>query len=283
MQRVRILNKSKEEMTQHSGAEKRQVTFLSVSIIKFTDFLSKPSRVVASRLSAFIAVMTDLIAQQHGIVIANSGDSLKAFFDIAGDIKKSARNACLSAVNMLNRFTELQHRWGADEEPQFKLSVGLHSDTALVGSFGHAEKQRHLAVSQAAMFVDFIRKANDIYQTSILSSEETIEHVKSSAIFRNIDKVCMGEDKVIDLFELMDIAAKPNLDQTFIISSYSEGLKYYQDKKWGQAIKAFRRVLRHFPDDGPSKLLTIRCLDFLEHPPEYTWDGVVNMNELLAD
>jgi adenylate cyclase len=66
----------------------------------------------------------------------------------------------------------------------------------------------------------------------------------------------------------------PSIEKDLIIDVYSYGLEFFKQQKWKKALSEFRRVLRYFPSDGPSRVYTLRCLEFIEKPPPENWDGV---------
>jgi adenylate cyclase len=66
----------------------------------------------------------------------------------------------------------------------------------------------------------------------------------------------------------------PSIEKDLIIDVYTYGLEFFRQQRWAKALREFRRVLRYFPSDGPSRIYTQRCLEFIEHPPAENWDGV---------
>jgi adenylate cyclase len=66
----------------------------------------------------------------------------------------------------------------------------------------------------------------------------------------------------------------PEIEEDLLIGVFQSVLKFYQQRAWYEALKEFKRILRYFPSDGPSRVYVCRCLDFIEHPPPPHWDGV---------
>jgi adenylate cyclase len=66
----------------------------------------------------------------------------------------------------------------------------------------------------------------------------------------------------------------PEIEQDLLINVYHAGLKHYKQREWYKAIKEFKRILRYFPSDGPSRVYVARCLDSMENSPPADWDGV---------
>lgn len=66
-------------------------------------------------------------------------------------------------------------------------------------------------------------------------------------------------------------------DMQNLIKYYNEGLAFYKQRKWNDAIVQFKKALEIKPEDGPSKLYVSRCEHFIENPPPADWDGVFTM------
>jgi adenylate cyclase len=125
-----------------------------------------------------------------------------------------------------------------------------------------------------------LQSANKKYETTIIISEGTFKQVQQSVIVRELDIIrVMGRKQPIRIYELRGMERLPQIEQDYIIDAFSEGLQYYRQRRWTEAMKAFRRVLRYFPSDGPSRLYTIRCLDHIEKSPAVDWDGVFELEE----
>lgn len=62
-----------------------------------------------------------------------------------------------------------------------------------------------------------------------------------------------------------------------LLEPYNEGLGLYRKKKFKEALKLFKQVLKVRPEDGPSKLYVGRCEMLIKTPPSADWDGVFTM------
>ena len=76
------------------------------------------------------------------------------------------------------------------------------------------------------------------------------------------------------MYELLGMDHISDEKNEILIQVFGKGLAAYREQKWAPAVKQFRRVLRTYPNDGPSKLYIKRCLDFIENPPPDDWDGI---------
>ena len=59
-----------------------------------------------------------------------------------------------------------------------------------------------------------------------------------------------------------------------MLDNYARGLAAYREQRWDDALKVFASVLEAFPEDGAAKVMTARCRQARETPPQTDWDGV---------
>lgn len=62
-----------------------------------------------------------------------------------------------------------------------------------------------------------------------------------------------------------------------VLRYYNLGLEAYRQRRWDEAIEAFKKSLEIDPEDGPSQLYLQRSFDLKENPPGDDWDGVFTM------
>lgn len=262
------------------GGERRTLTVLFSDIRRFSGFseANEPEFVV-SRLSEYLTEMVDIIFKNDGTLDKFVGDEIMALFGAPYFYENHAERACRAALAMLDRLHELQEKWTADKSDSFSIGIGINSGDALVGNLGSNQVFDYTVIGNEINLGARLESANKIYQTRLLITESTFKLVKDNAVAREIDYAkVVGIHTPVRIFELCSMAPLPELEQKLKIETFSEALRLYRNRMWGDALKTFRRVLRDFPNDGPSQLYTMRCLDWLESPPDVDWDGV---HELL--
>ncbi|MFN3412380.1 MAG: tetratricopeptide repeat protein [Exilispira sp.] len=62
-----------------------------------------------------------------------------------------------------------------------------------------------------------------------------------------------------------------------LLKYYNEGIELYFNKDFKNAAIKFQKALEIDPDDGPSKLQYLRCVEYIKNPPPESWDGVFTM------
>ena len=62
-----------------------------------------------------------------------------------------------------------------------------------------------------------------------------------------------------------------------VIKLFADGRKQYKLMEFENAKKLFDQALKIDPQDGPSKVYSMRCKIYMETPPPEDWDGVFVM------
>lgn len=258
------------------GGERKELTILFSDIRGFTTFSEKHSAdVVVKKLQEYLTDMVDVIFQHKGTLDKFVGDEIMAVFGAPYFYKEHAEKACHTALEMMKRLGQIQKRWSAKKEDYFEIGIGINSGTVISGNLGASQHYDYTVIGDDVNLGARLEGANKQYGTAIIISEFTYSLVKKKAKVRELDLVRVkGKKKPVRIFELRAMEKLPKIEQDLIVDTYTAGLNYYKQHKWYQALKEFKRVLRYFPTDGPTRVYIKRCLDFMETPPMENWDGV---------
>lgn len=258
------------------GGERREVTILFSDIRGFTTFTERhTSHAVVKKLSEYLTEMVDVIFQNAGTLDKFVGDEIMAVYGAPYYYKEHAKKACLTAIEMVDRLRVLQRTWASKKEDWFQIGIGINSGKVILGNLGSAQHFDYTAIGDDVNLGARLEGANKQYGTTIIISEFTYSMVKNEAKVRELDLVRVkGKKKPVRIFELRGMEDLTSIEQELVIDVYSEGLEYYKNLNWYQALQAFNRVLNYFPTDGPSRVYVKRCMDFIENPPPVNWDGV---------
>jgi adenylate cyclase len=258
------------------GGERRTLTILFSDIRKFTTFSeTHEPEFVVHRLSEYLTGMVDVIFKYNGTLDKFVGDEIMALFGAPYYFEDHAERACQTALEMQTKLKEMQKKWRGDKNSIFDIGIGINTGKVIVGNLGSNQLFDYTVIGDQVNIGARLEGANKEYQTTIILSESTYELVKKRAKARELDYVrVMGKTKPIRIYELFGMDKIPQMEQDYLIDVFYDGLTAFRERRWADALKIFRRVLRYFPQDGPSKIYTIRCLNNIENPPPVEWDGV---------
>ncbi|OPZ69856.1 MAG: Adenylate cyclase 1 [bacterium ADurb.Bin478] len=261
------------------GGERKELTVLFSDIRKFTKFSeSHEPEVVVSRLQEYLSEMVDVVFRYNGTLDKFVGDELMAVYGAPFHFPDHAERACRTALEMVETLRQIQKRWSQDYNEYFNIGIGINTGKVIVGNLGSKQLFDYTVIGDEVNIGARLEGANKLYETTILISENTYSHVRDTARVRELDLVrLVGRRHPIRIYELRGMAPLPDIEQDLLIDVFAQGLNAYRRRCWADALYSFRRILRYFPTDGPSRIYTQRCLDQLEHPAPDDWNGVYDM------
>jgi len=261
------------------GGERKELSVLFSDIRNFTRFSeAHEPEVVAARLSEYLSEMVEIIFRQGGTLDKFVGDAIMAIYGAPYYFEDHAERACRTALEMQQRLKELQKGWPDEPFARFNIGVGINTGKMIVGNLGSRQLFDYTVIGDEVNLASRLEGANKEYETGIIISESTCRQISAKALVRELDLVrLVGRSQAIRIYELRSMDALPQLEQDYLLDLYSEGLAAYRERRWSDALITFRRVLRYFPHDGPSRMYTVRCLNYLERPVPVDWDGVYDM------
>jgi len=258
------------------GGEKLTLTVLFSDIRSFTTYCEKHApETVVHRLNEYLTRMVETIFRNQGTLDKFVGDEIMALLHAPYYFANHWEKACRTACEMISSLRELQKQWSANAEDYFQIGIGINTGTMIVGNLGAQQRFDYTVIGDEVNLGARLEGANKQYWTSIIISESTYRHVKRIARARELDLVRVkGKSKPVKIYELRSMEPLPDIEEDLIISVYHQGLRFYKQRQWYRALREFKRTLRYFPSDGPSRVYVARCLNFIEEPPPPNWDGV---------
>ncbi|MFQ5754276.1 MAG: adenylate/guanylate cyclase domain-containing protein, partial [bacterium] len=258
------------------GGERRELTVLFSDIRGFTTFSERhSSQDVVHRLNEYLTTMTEIIFQNAGTLDKFVGDEIMAIYGAPHPYKNHAEKACATALEMVARLRALQRNWSEQKLDYFQIGIGINTGKVILGNLGSSQLFDYTVIGDDVNLGARLEGANKQYGTTIIISEFTYKAVRKKALVRELDLVRVkGKRKPVRIFELCGLGTIPAIEKDLVIDVYTQALNYYKEYKWYQALTEFKRILRYFPTDGPTRVYIKRCLDFIEDPPPENWDGV---------
>ncbi|MBN2008459.1 adenylate/guanylate cyclase domain-containing protein [candidate division KSB1 bacterium] len=262
------------------GGERRHLTVLFSDIRSFTTFSEKyPPEIVVQRLSEYLSAMVDVIFKHDGTLDKFVGDEVMALYGAPHYYENHAENACNTALEMIAELDYLKNKWALEKVEGFNIGIGINTGNVLVGNLGSVQLFDYTVIGDEVNLGARLEGANKFYSTTIIISESTYNEVRKKALMRELDIVRVkGKTKPVRIYELCGMHSLPTIVTDLLIKTYGYGLELYRQRKWELALKQFRDVLHHFPEDGPTLLQMQRCIRYMKHPPPENWDSIVDFS-----
>jgi adenylate cyclase len=264
---VREIEKNPDKLV--LGGEQREISILFSDIRGFTtvsESLTPPELVTL--LNEYLSPMTRIVLEEKGTLDKFIGDAVMAIFNAPLDVPGHAEHACAAAVRMLEELKRLNEGFAERGMHTLDIGVGINTGPAVVGNMGADIRFDYTAIGDSVNLASRLEGLNKYYGSHILVSEDTCNQVSDGRfIFREVDRVRVkGKHLPIVMYELM--IANPEL-----LPYFEEGLEKYRAKQFVAAQQIFDRLVADY-SDGPSRLYSNRCAEYLETPPPADWDGV---------
>lgn len=177
-----------DEILKHTSEIKLGGELKDVSII-FTDIrgystLSEqmsPTDII-SLLNEYFGEMSEIINKYRGTIIEFEGDGILAVFGAPLTQEDHADRAFKCSVEMLKRVPDLNLRWDKDGTsrhwravglPTFRVRIGLHSGSVVVGNVGSQQRTKYAVIGDTVNTTARIESLNKTLKTIFLMSSAT--------------------------------------------------------------------------------------------------------------
>lgn len=251
------------------GGEQREISILFSDIRGFTtvsESLTPPELVTL--LNEYLSPMTRIVLEEKGTLDKFIGDAVMAIFNAPLDVPDHAGHACTAAVRMLEELKKLNIGFAERGMHTLDIGVGINTGPAVVGNMGADIRFDYTAIGDSVNLASRLEGLNKYYGSHILVSEDTRNQVtEGTFVFREVDRVKVkGKHLPIVMYELM-------IDNHDILPRFMDGLEKYRSRLFVEAQRIFDQLVSE-RSDGPSRLYSSRCAEYIETPPAADWDGV---------
>jgi adenylate cyclase len=262
------------------GGRQRRVTVFFADIAGFTSISEKttPDK-IAAILHRILNSLTEVIISRNGVIDKYIGDCIMAFWGAPLDSDKDEINACHSAIECIKAMDEINKGFRAEGLSNIDIRIGIHSGDAISGNLGSDRLFHYTVIGDTVNLASRLESANRFFMTSIIISEDTCQKTDNLFFTRELGFIKVkGKTVPIKIFEL--IGEKENVlpDKRQMVILFEQGMAYYRDQRWREAIETFNKILENYPKDWPSMIYKKRCEDLMPLHLTEDWN-VIKMTE----
>jgi adenylate cyclase len=258
---------------------KTEISVMFTDVRGFTSISEKlDAQELAVLLNGYLTEMTKVLFHHHGTLDKYIGDAVMAIWGAPFEEPGHAGRACRAGLEMIHRLHELQEQWKANGQPVLNIGVGINTGVASVGNMGSELRYGYTAMGDAVNLASRLEGLNKEYGTNIILSETTHAAVGDyQMLFRELDLIRVkGKMQPVTIYELLaEGDGAGELGE--LAGRFAQARNLYKQRDWAAARAAFEAILRHWPNDGPSKVFLERCQEYLLEEPGSDWDGVYVM------
>src|SRR3989344_2136936 len=260
------------------GGEEYVATILFSDVRGFTTFSESmtPTELVTF-LNRYLSNMTEIIIREGGVIDKYIGDAIMAFWGAPISNKNNAKDALLAATHMsdaLDIFNEENRKLGIQE---INIGIGLHTGAVVAGNMGSEHRFDYTVMGDTVNLSSRLESLTKAYGVQILASEDTLVAVGPMELkrlginFREVDCVLVkGKHKPVRIFEIYPEARSGEYNK--VAGVFSTALEYYYKGGGEKRLQMLADIEGITPNDGPSRILRERCLQFKVVPPA-DWNG----------
>jgi adenylate cyclase len=262
------------------GGERRLITIFFSDLASFTTLSEQlaPEELV-SMLNEYMSVMTEIILEENGTVDKFQGDSITAFWGAPVETEDHAYRACRAAIRQQDALVRLNESLSRRGLPALRARVGIHTGEVIVGNLGSQRRFDYTVIGDAVNLASRLEGLNKLYNTTILTSQDTVRLCGSAIAFRELDDVAVkGKVKPVRVYEVLGLQDEIDPQRAAAMVLFAEALQSYREARFGPAMERFARVLEMIPGDGPSQIFLQRCSRMHDSPAATAVDLVVRMD-----
>lgn len=269
------------------GGEMRPMTLMFCDVRGFTTISELFDAEGLTRLiNRFLTPMTDVIMARQGTIDKYMGDCIMAFWNAPLDDPEHARNACTSALVMIDNLKNLNaalEQEALEEQRRhvpLNIGIGLNTGIVCVGNMGSQQRFDYSVLGDDVNLASRLEGQSKTYGVTVVLGEGTARLVPDFAIIE-LDLIRVkGKTVPVRIFALLggpDLAARA--DWQVFKARHDQFLALYRAQRWDD-LDALGRDLRTesaglgLDLGGLYDLYEGRAEDYRAAPPGADWDGV---------
>ena len=267
------------------GGEMREMSMLFCDIRGFTgisELYKSDPQGLTRLINRFLTPMTDLILARRGTIDKYMGDCIMAFWNAPLDDEDHARNACVSALAMIEGIKTLNQdlRDEADRDGKrfipINIGIGINTGVCCVGNMGSSQRFDYSVLGDDVNLASRLEGQSKTYGVAIVIGENTLKKAGDvAAIELDLIKV-KGKNEAVRIFALLgEDAADTGADFEDFNGFHGAMINAYRRQHWFQARQLIGECRRL--NGGLNALYDLyetRIGDYQENPPDRDWDGV---------
>jgi class 3 adenylate cyclase len=224
-------------------------------------------------VSSYNKRMGPIIRRHNGFINQYLGDAIMALFP------DDAEQALASAIEMqrdVREFNKLQLNRNT-----IRMGIGMHTGPLIMGITGDMNRLDATTISDAVNTASRIESLTKYYKANILISDATLRQIAHPEMFhlRYLGKVQVkGKQTSIGIHECFSSDTEEQVNKKEkTLSLFNEGMNYYLNKSFQNAVKVFESVINNNPSDRTAQFFLENAAKYLQNGVPDHWSGVVEM------
>lgn len=190
-----------------SVGKRENVTVMFLDIRGFTTIAEQHSaEEVTEILNNYFREIIPVIKKHNGVINKFIGDAILAVF--SGESPEThAKNAVRAGKAILKKLKNFQHIQESEGREKIQAGIGINTGIVFLGNLGNEERCEYTVIGDTVNVANRAERANRIYKTEFLITENTYPYVKDIADVIKISDVQMkGKREKVNVYEVLRVA-----------------------------------------------------------------------------
>ncbi len=208
-------------------------------------------------INAYLSRMEPAIIENQGFIDKYIGDGIMALFGGRAD------DAVKASIAMLQRLADYNQYRTVHGYAPIRIGIGINTGCLMLGTVGGQNRMDSTVISDAVNLASRLEELTKRYRVSLLISGQTLVrlHNPMDYCIRFIEQTKVkGKSKAVAVFEVFD-GDEANIKEGKLAtkSIFEEGLFFYYQQAYREAVIQFEAVLRINPSDRVAQIYIERC------------------------
>jgi len=258
------------------GGQESIGTVLFSDIRSFTTLTEElGAQGTVSLLNEYFTIMVDCVQNEGGMLDKFIGDAMMAIFGTPFPHDDDPDRAVRAAISMMNDLNDYNMRRVKEGKLPIDHGMGLNTDNIMSGNIGSPKRMDYTVIGDGVNLAARVESACKKYGAHILTTEYSFNAFKATYRTRQVDNMIVkGKTEPVKVYEVLDYHTKesfPNMIE--VLEMFNNGMEYYNEAKWDDAIKYFKKSEKANPKDKASIMYIDRCKTLKKQNPK-DWNGV---------
>jgi adenylate cyclase len=221
--------------------------------------------------------MTDLVMQYDGTLDKFIGDAVMAFWGAPVAQKNHAELATITAIEMNKRVAILYGKLLEKYGVEVRIGIGINTGPMVVGNMGSKTRFNYTVLGDAVNLGARLEGQTKNYGAELILSQSSYDLVKDWTATRFLDLIAVkGKAEPVRIYECIGRKDETPEETLLGLHEFEQAVKrYYLGREFEEGIRVFEALKRYRKGkDAACDLYINRCRDFLENPPDESWNGV---------
>lgn len=259
-----------------------EITAFFSDVVSFSEISEELTATDLARLlNEYLSSMTDELKKNLGTLDKYIGDAIVGIFGAPIKNESHPIDACNTALAMLSKMKELNHKWSTENSytskaQKMQFRIGLNCGLAKVGFMGTDSLASYTMMGDTVNIAARLEAAAKDYGVPILVSENIYNKCKDRFDFWKLDAIRVkGRENPLSIYSLNNYKGLSSTRELEFMQIYENAFNEYQNMNWAKAISLFESAIAlNETENKACDLLINRCKIYYQQPPKPGWDGV---------